>query len=52
MIKRFNHVGVAVKDLDRAVEFFEKVYGATHLSCTTYEEQKMESTFEIGVRHN
>jgi len=24
MIKRFNHVGIAVRDLDRAVEFFQE----------------------------
>jgi len=45
MIKRFNHVGIAVKDLGRAVDFFKKTYGATLLSRTTYEDQKIESAF-------
>jgi methylmalonyl-CoA epimerase len=43
MIKRFNHVGIAVKDIDRAVEFFEKTYSAEVLWRRKYEDQKIES---------
>ncbi|MBI5605519.1 MAG: methylmalonyl-CoA epimerase, partial [Deltaproteobacteria bacterium] len=28
MIKKFNHVGIAVKELEKAIDFFEKTYGA------------------------
>lgn len=45
MIKRFNHVGIAVKNLDAAVEFFEKIYGAKLLRRKKFEEQKIESAF-------
>ena len=45
MIKKFNHVGIAVKDLDKAVEFFEKTYGAKLLWRKRYEDLKLESAF-------
>jgi len=43
LIKRFNHVGIAVKDLDRAVEFFQEAYGAKLVWRKKYEDEKMES---------
>jgi len=45
VIKKFNHVGIAVKDLDRTVEFFEKTYGAKLLWRKKFEDQKIESAF-------
>ena len=45
MIKKFNHVGIAVKDLDRTVEFFERTYGARLLWRKKFEDQKIESAF-------
>ena len=45
MIKKFNHVGIAVKNIDRAVEFFEKTYGAKLLWRKKFEDQKIESAF-------
>ena len=45
MIKKFNHVGIAVKDLDRTVEFFEKTYGAEILWRKKFYDQKIESAF-------
>ena len=45
MIKKFNHVGIAVKDLDRTVEFFEKTYGAKLLWRKKFDDQKIESAF-------
>ena len=45
MIKRFNHVGIAVKDLDRSIDFFEKTYGAQLLWRKKFEDQKIESAF-------
>jgi methylmalonyl-CoA/ethylmalonyl-CoA epimerase len=43
LIKKFNHVGIAVKNLDRAVEFFRENYGARLVWRKKFDEQKMES---------
>ena len=43
MIKKFNHVGIAVKNLDRAVEFFQETYGAKLVGRKKFDDQKMES---------
>ena len=43
MIKKINHVGIAVKNLDRAVEFFQETYGAKLVRREKLEDQKMES---------
>jgi methylmalonyl-CoA/ethylmalonyl-CoA epimerase len=43
LIKKFNHVGIAVKNLDRAVEFFQETYGAKLVWRKKFEDQKMES---------
>jgi len=45
VIKKFNHVGIAIKDLNRTVEFFEKTYGAKLLWRKKFEDQKIESAF-------
>ena len=45
MIKKFNHVGIAVKDLDRTVAFFKKTYGAKLVWRKKFEDQKIESVF-------
>ena len=43
MIKKINHVGIAVKDLDKAIEFFQQTYGAKVIHREKFEDQKMES---------
>ena len=43
MIKKINHVGIAVKNLDKAVEFFQETYGAKLVRREKLEDQKMES---------
>ena len=48
MIKRFNHVGIAVKDLDKAVAFFEEVYGARLIGRDRYEDQQFETAM-VGI---
>ncbi|MEW6666458.1 MAG: VOC family protein [Thermodesulfobacteriota bacterium] len=48
MIKRFNHVGIAVKDLKKAIAFFEEIYGAKVLRRDRYEEQLFETAL-VGV---
>ena len=45
MIRRFNHLGIAVKDLDSAVAFFENTYGAKVHWRRVIEDQKIESAF-------
>ena len=48
MIKRFNHVGIAVKDLDKAMAFFEEVYGARLIGRDRYEDQQFETAM-VGI---
>ena len=43
MIKKINHVGVAVKDLDKAVSLFQNVFGAEVIFRKIFEDQKLES---------
>ena len=43
MIKKFNHVGIAVKNLDRAVQFFQETYGAKLVWRKKFEDLKIES---------
>jgi len=45
VIRKFNHVGIAIKDLDRTIEFFEKTYGAKLLWRKKFDDQKIESAF-------
>lgn len=45
MIRRINHVGIAVRDLDEAIKFFEDIYGASLVWRGKYEDQKIESAF-------
>ncbi len=50
MIRNINHVGVFVKDLDDAVDFFVKTYGAKVIWRKKFEDMKLESAFiEIGA---
>lgn len=52
MIKRFNHVGVAVKNLEQAIQFFENAFNGVLISRTVYEDQQMESAFvQVGDAH-
>lgn len=50
MIKNISHVGIFVKDLDDAVDFFEKNYGAKVIWRKKFQEMKLESAFvEMGT---
>ena len=52
MIKKFNHVGVAVKDLERALSFFQETFGAELVWRARYEEEGIESVcIAIGEAH-
>ena len=54
MIRRIDHVGIAVPDLDQAIEFHERVLGLTCTHIETNEEQgvreAMLSTADGGAQ--
>lgn len=43
MIKKFHHLGIAVKDLDKAIAFFGKIYGTKLIWRAAYADQKFET---------
>jgi len=45
MIKRVHHVGIAVRNLDEAIRFFEATYGAKLVMRRRFPDQKIESAF-------
>ncbi len=47
MIKKFNHVGIAVKNLDKTIEFFKETYGAKLLWRKKFDDQRIESAFVV-----
>ena len=51
MIRKINHVGVAVKDLDKAVSRFQSAFGAEVLFRKVFEDQKLESAM-VSVGEN
>lgn len=52
MIERMNHVGIAVKDLDKTLDFFETTFGAKVLSRVVFEDQKIVSAIiALGDAH-
>lgn len=51
MIKKINHVGVAVRDIDKAVSRFESVFGSEVISRKVFDDQKLESAM-VSVGEN
>jgi methylmalonyl-CoA/ethylmalonyl-CoA epimerase len=50
LIKKLNHVGIAVKNLDRALQFSQETYGAELVWRKKFEDLKLESAFiSIGA---
>jgi methylmalonyl-CoA epimerase len=45
VIKKFNHVGIAVKDLEKTIAFFEHAFGAKLVSKAVFEDGKFVSAF-------
>jgi methylmalonyl-CoA epimerase len=43
VISKLNHVGIAVKDLEKTVALFEQAFGAKLISKTAYEAEKFVS---------
>ncbi|MBI5586685.1 MAG: VOC family protein [Deltaproteobacteria bacterium] len=48
MIRKCHHAGIAVKDLEQALTFFEKTYGARLMRRDRYEDQQFETAL-IGI---
>ena len=49
MIKGINHIGIAVKDLDRSVELFRKIFEFGEIHKEIVEEQKVSvGSFRVG----
>ena len=44
-LKRVDHIGIAVKDLDEAVNFYETAIGLKAVGFETVEEQKVKVAF-------
>ena len=52
MLEKIDHLGIAVKSIDAAREFFEKVLGLTCEGTETVESQKVKTAFfSIGETH-
>jgi methylmalonyl-CoA/ethylmalonyl-CoA epimerase len=50
VIKGFNHVGIAVKNLEDAIAFFERTYGAKVVWRETYEDEEFETAL-VSIGH-
>jgi methylmalonyl-CoA/ethylmalonyl-CoA epimerase len=49
MLKSINHIGIAVKDLDKSVELFRKIFQFSDLHTETVESQKVNvASFKVG----
>jgi len=52
MIKNINHIGLAVKDLEKTINFFKETYNAKVIWRRSFEAQKLESALiSIGEAH-
>ena len=52
MFDRIDHVGVAVEDLDAAIELYEKSFGMPLVHRETFEEQGVEAVLlDVGDGH-
>jgi methylmalonyl-CoA/ethylmalonyl-CoA epimerase len=60
MITKIHHLGIVVRNLDKAIQFFEETYGAKLLFRRKFEEQRTESAlvsigeakFELSTSHD
>jgi len=48
MIKGFNHIGIAVKDLEKAMVFFSETYGVRLIKRDRYEDHLFETAL-VGI---
>jgi len=60
MIAKIHHVGIVVRNLEEAIQFFEETYGAKLLFRRKFEDQRIESAlisigdakFELSSSHD
>lgn len=45
MIKKIEHIGIAVKDLQKSNELFERLFGAGHYKIETVESEGVKTSF-------
>lgn len=45
MIKKIDHLGIAVKNLDESIKYYEEVLGLKCVKTETVEEQKVKTAF-------
>lgn len=49
MLKGVNHIGIAVRDLDKSAELFSKIFNIDNMHRETVEEQKVVvASFRVG----
>ena len=49
MLKSINHIGIAVKDLEKSKELFRKIFGVENFHSEKVEAQKVEvASFSLG----
>lgn len=49
MIKSVNHIGIAVKDLEKSIEIFSKIFGLENIHREIVIDQKVEiASFNVG----
>lgn len=49
MIKSINHIGIAVKDLERSLPIFQRLFQVENIHRETVEDQKVKiASFKIG----
>ena len=48
MLKKINHIGIAVKEMDKAMDSIEDIYGAKLISRDRYEDQQFETVL-MGI---
>jgi methylmalonyl-CoA epimerase len=52
MLSRIDHIGVAVEDLDAAIELYQQTYGMDLVHRETVEEQGVEAVLlDVGENH-
>jgi methylmalonyl-CoA/ethylmalonyl-CoA epimerase len=50
LLKSINHIGIAVKDIDKSIEIFRKIFGFVNIHRETVPEQKVNvASFRVGT---
>ncbi|MFC2130550.1 methylmalonyl-CoA epimerase [Bacteroidota bacterium] len=49
MLKSINHIGIAVKDIEKSIAIFKKIFGFNSIHQETVEKQKVNvASFKVG----